>query len=333
MTNQNREFDLQQRLLDKSLEAYILALETINRLTIQYRVETFCFLFCNAWELLLKAKILTASGNDDSIYYPNRQGGTRRTLSLRDSLNRLVPKPQDPMRRNLQRIVELRDESVHLTIDRIPVDVMCLFQAGVVNYHRQLNRWFGRSLSNRVSVGMMSIVYDRSPEQWDMANSQLRQQYGQETFTYLAEYCAKLKGDFEQSQRSTEFSIGIEYRLVLTKRQDDGDIMLAGGSTDCEPTQVVHVARDSSETHPHRQLELLQRIKSELPELRVNQHDIYCINKVYGIKSNPAYFYQGKVRGSPGQYSESYAEWVIGRFRQDDQFFQLTREKAKEKGR
>jgi hypothetical protein len=43
------------RLLGKSLEAYLLALETINRLTITYRVETFCALACNAWELLLKA--------------------------------------------------------------------------------------------------------------------------------------------------------------------------------------------------------------------------------------------------------------------------------------
>ena len=44
----NDSFDLKARLLDKSLEAYVLALETINRLTIQYRLESFCYLFCNA---------------------------------------------------------------------------------------------------------------------------------------------------------------------------------------------------------------------------------------------------------------------------------------------
>jgi len=32
---------LKGRLVDKSIEGYILALETINRLSIQYRVETF----------------------------------------------------------------------------------------------------------------------------------------------------------------------------------------------------------------------------------------------------------------------------------------------------
>ena len=47
---------LKGRLLNKSVDAYVLALETINRLSIQYRLEAFCYLICNAWELLLKGK-------------------------------------------------------------------------------------------------------------------------------------------------------------------------------------------------------------------------------------------------------------------------------------
>ena len=58
-----KSFDLKARLVDKSIEAYVLALETINRLSIQYRLESFCYLFCNAWELLLKAKILDDEGD------------------------------------------------------------------------------------------------------------------------------------------------------------------------------------------------------------------------------------------------------------------------------
>ena len=72
----NEGFDLKKRLVEKSIEAYVLALETINRLTIQYRLETFCYLICNAWELLLKAKILEDEGKPDSIYYKEQQGNT-----------------------------------------------------------------------------------------------------------------------------------------------------------------------------------------------------------------------------------------------------------------
>ena len=77
---------LKGRLLDKSIEAYILSLETINRLSVKYRVETFAYLICNAWELLLKAKILQDTKRRRAIYYKKKRGEPRRSLSLRDCL-------------------------------------------------------------------------------------------------------------------------------------------------------------------------------------------------------------------------------------------------------
>lgn len=64
---------LKGRLLDKSIEAYILSLETINRLSVKYRIENFAYLICNAWELLLKAKILDDSKDRKSIFTKARQ--------------------------------------------------------------------------------------------------------------------------------------------------------------------------------------------------------------------------------------------------------------------
>ena len=69
MAISDRDFDLKKGLIEKSIEAYVLALETINRLTIRYRLETFCYLVCNAWELLLKAKIIDRENDSDSIFY------------------------------------------------------------------------------------------------------------------------------------------------------------------------------------------------------------------------------------------------------------------------
>ena len=67
MTGADGDFDLKKSLMDKSIEAYVLALETINRLSVRYRLETFCYLLCNAWELLLKAKIIDCESNPDSM--------------------------------------------------------------------------------------------------------------------------------------------------------------------------------------------------------------------------------------------------------------------------
>src|SRR4051812_46000749 len=140
------------------MEAYILALEMINSLSMKYRVENFLILLCNAWELILKSKLIFDNGNNNDIYYPAKKGERRRTLSLRDCLVRIFPNEKDPIRRNIERIAELRDECVHLSISAVPKDVMSLFQASVVSYHRKLVDWFDMSIYDRVPLGMMTLV-------------------------------------------------------------------------------------------------------------------------------------------------------------------------------
>ena len=320
-------FDLKDRLVDKSVEAYVCALETINRLSIQYRLESFCYLFCNAWELLLKAKILDDEVDQEAIYYRRtRIGKPKRTLSLRDCLKRIVPIQKDPTRRNIERIEELRDEAVHLVIGHIPSDMMCLFQAGVINYHRDLNKWFGRSLADQYPVGMLSIMYDRSPEQWDMTDQRLKRQLGLATVEFLSKYCADLKQEFNDLRQPNEFSIGVDYHLVLTKGPDKADITLQSGRTDGESTRIVEVPKDPSRSHPFRQTEILEQVGERL---QINPHDIQCVNKVYGIKYRPEFFYKGKVKNSPGQYSQAFVNWLLKEHGQDEQFFPKTRAQSK----
>ncbi len=320
---------LKGRLVDKSVEGYILALETINRLSIQYRVETFCYLICNAWELLLKAKILDdASNNHDAIYRPKQKRNERRmSLSLRECLERVIPDKTDPERRNIECIADLRDESVHLVMRGVPADVLGLFQACVINYHRRLNSWFGVSLSDRVHVGMMSIVYDLDPLQANMTGKHLRRQLGREAADYLASYCARVKSEFDKLQRPAQFSVGIEYRLALTKKAGDADIILSQGTpgSGAVAVQIVEVPKDPSKTHPLRQKEVIQSLKAAVPGIHINQHDIQCAVRVHGVQKRPEYFYRGTVKGSPSQYSPAFVKWLVQQHSCDPQFFAKVR--------
>jgi hypothetical protein len=210
---------LKGRLVNKSIEGYILALETINRLSIHYRVETFCYLICNAWELLLKAKILEDAGKDrDAIFRGKKMRNQRReSISLRESLERVIPNQTDPERRNIECIADLRD----------------------------------------------------------------------------------------------------------------ADIVLSQASSGGSAVQIVEVPKDPSKSHPHRQVEVLQTLRTALPELSINQHDIQCANKVHGVRQRPEYFYKGTVKGSPGQYSSAYLDWLIQQYRNDREFFVKAKVRAK----
>lgn len=314
---------LKGRLLESSIEAYVMSLETINRLSIKYRVETFTYLICNAWELMLKAKIIADVGNKNAIYFKKQPGKPRRSLPLRDCLKRTFA-DNDPTRRNVELIADLRDEATHLVMSQVPKDVLALFQACVLNYHKCLYDWWGISLSDRVPVGMMTIVYDLNPEQLDLSNSRLRKKLGTDTADYLAEFQSQVQREFEELGEPAEFSIGIDYSLVLTKKPKGADIALTTGE-DGAPTRAVEVPKNPDKTHPYRRKDLVREVNRELEgECQINPHDIHCIRQTYNIDNNPAFFYQSGVQGSP-QYSRAFVEWIAKKYRQDNKFFTKAR--------
>lgn len=320
---------LKGQLLDSSIDAYVLALETINRLSIKYRVEAFAYLICNAWELMLKAKIIHDTGDKKFIYYKKERGESRRSLALRDCLKKVFLNENDPTRRNVELVADLRDEATHLIISQVPKDVLALFQACVINYHKRLGEWWGVSLSDRVPVGMMTLVYDLSPNSLDPNDAVLRRKWGVETAEYLARFGDEIKQEYESLGSPAEFSIDIDYRLVLTKKSQDADIMLTIGS-DGEPLRKVEVAKDSSKTHPHRQKELIEQVKAILGNgIIFNQHDVQCILKAHNIQKRPEFYYQSGVKGSPKQYSHQLAEWIAKKYQQDSDFFETARKEAK----
>ena len=68
--------ELTDKLLEKSKEAFVLAIEIYNKPTIKYRVEGFAFFICNAWELMLKAHIINTKGEEE-IYYKDNPERTK----------------------------------------------------------------------------------------------------------------------------------------------------------------------------------------------------------------------------------------------------------------
>jgi hypothetical protein len=315
---------LRGRLLEKSVEAYVHALETINRLSIKYRVEAFTYLACNAWELLLKAKLIADTGNAKSIYYPCKRGKKRRTLSLRDCLKKVIANDNDPIRLNVERVADLRDEACHLVISTVPKEVLGLFQSCVLNYHKKLNEWFSISLSDRVSVGMMTIVYDFKPEEYDISSAKLRKQMGKETADYLLKYQAKLKEEYSRLDKVAEYSIDINYHLAIVKKLQDGDISLTT-ALDGVPAHIIEVPKDAGKTHPLRQKEVLSEVIQKIAPAKISAYDLHCVRRVHDIEKRPDFYYKSPVRGSPTQYSHAYVDWLVQEFNRDSDFFNKAR--------
>lgn len=122
--------NLTDSLLEKSKEAFVMAIEIYNKPTIRYRVEGFSFFICNAWELMLKAHIINKLGND-SIYYKDNPN---RTITLENCIQKIFTNEKSPLRKNLMKIIELRNTSTHFITEEYEMVYIPLFQACILNF-------------------------------------------------------------------------------------------------------------------------------------------------------------------------------------------------------
>lgn len=125
---------LENKLVEKSIEAFSMAIELYNKPTIKYRVEGFGMFVCNAWELMLKSHIIKTMGNA-SIYYKDNPN---RTLSLENCIQKVFTNNKDPLRLNLEKIIELRNTSTHFITEEYEMVYVPLFQSCVLNYNEKM---------------------------------------------------------------------------------------------------------------------------------------------------------------------------------------------------
>jgi hypothetical protein len=95
-----------QLLLEKSVDACLAALEVYNKPDFRYREESFSILMLNAWELLLKARVLRENDGkmrSIEVWEPRRKKDGSISKIQQKKLNR----SGNPMTIGIDRTIEL----------------------------------------------------------------------------------------------------------------------------------------------------------------------------------------------------------------------------------
>jgi hypothetical protein len=169
-----------KELLEKSVQAALSAIEIYNKPDFRYREEAFAILMSNSWELLLKAKALADHGdNMDAIAATrstkneagetvlvaktNRSGNTLTVDVLYLAAKMLESKVKGFSKeclKNIELLVEIRDNAVHLLCDDLALSkgVLQIGTASLKNYLRVSAEWFGTDFS-RYNFFLMPISF------------------------------------------------------------------------------------------------------------------------------------------------------------------------------
>lgn len=301
--------EIKQKLVDKSIEAFIMGLEIYNKPTIKYRIEGFSFFICNAWELMLKAELLN---RNEDIYYSDKSG---RTLSLEPTIKKIYSDKNTRVRLNLEKIIELRNISTHFITEDYEAKYAPLFQACVLNFVNEIKRFHNIDISNYISQNFLTITANYEP----LSNEQIRLKYPPE----IAERFIQQSNQIDvltQEYDSDKFAIPIKQNLYITKKKDEADFVIAMASESPNKVAIVKELKDPANTHKYAFNNVIAVVNNRLSKSNIklgykNGFNSYVLNlfiEFYDIKSDNKYSYKHSLGNSTSYtYSERLIDFII----------------------
>lgn len=215
-----------ERIVEKSVQAALAAIEIYNKPDFNYREETFSVLLVNAWELLLKARILSINNEDiESIYIRNTQSssgfdetrsGNPKTVSINKAISRLSLDPT--MKANLDALIEIRDNAIHFRNDShlLHIKTLEVGVASLQSYVSTIKDWFSYNLE-RYNFYIMPMSFYHSFEMKSFSVSSDNKQNQN-----LLRYISKLESEHDSEYPGQHnISLILETELVKSKLRFD----------------------------------------------------------------------------------------------------------------
>lgn len=313
MTKSNK--DLAEKLVDKSIESFIMGLEIYNKPTIKYRIEGFSFFICNAWELMLKAELLK---RNKSIYYKDNP---ERTFSLNETVNKIYTDKNTRIRLNLEKIIDLRNISTHFITQDYELKYAPLFQACVINFIHEINKFHKIDITEYVAQNFLTISATIDP----LSNEEIKIKYPAE----IAEKFIKQANEIDvltEEYNSDKFSINIKQRLYITKKKDEADFSICIDKSASNSGNIIKELKDPADTHKYAYGVVVTAVQERLKKKNItigykkgfNSYVLNLFIKFYDLKSNPRYVYCHIVGNNKSYtYSQSCVEFIVKEIEKD----------------
>lgn len=233
------EKNIYEFLKEKSISSFLLAIEIFNKPTIQYRLEGCIFSLCNAWELLLKAKMLKDNKN---IYYPEKMD---RTLSLQDCLKEVFVNENDPIRQNLKVIISLRNTSTHFIIPEYEFSYMPFLAFCVKAFADKLYDFLGVNITDYIKTDFLTLFANNSIPN----NNELLSKYGKNIIDLFEKKNLELQS-YYNCEDGNAIAYKVNVNLVRISNQSHADFTYYISNKSTDPNaKYINRYTDLNETH------------------------------------------------------------------------------------
>ena len=309
---------IEERLIKKSEEAFLLAIENFNKPTIVYRLESFAYLICNAWELMLKAYMIKTKGMS-SIYYKNNN----RTLSLEKCVEKVFTNKYDPQRLNLEKIIELRNISTHFITEEYEMIYIPLFQSCIFNYNEKMMKFHNVDITEIVHQNFLTLT----PTIKSFNETEIIAKYPEEIANKLITVNEKINDLVNKNNNN--FSIKIEHFHFITKDINKATSIVAIDNNSDSKVKIIKEEKNPNETHKYSAKNCILEINRLLNHSNItllyqtqpckfNMYHFTLFCSYFSIKTNPKLCFKYGITAQP-MYSYSYQtiEFIFDEIKKD----------------
>ncbi len=322
-----------KQLIEHSKRSYIAAIDTYNRIGSVCRIEGFSFYMTNAWELLLKAKIIQDTGDVKKIYTKKKRGERLETKSIDDCLKIVFENEINPVRKNIEWISELRNQAVHFMINELESIFVSYFQASAINYSNCLQEWFGININKEFDFPILSLFTISSDKVVDVR--MLKGKYDKQVISYIVEQQERDREIRESKidNSKAQMYVPIEYKAAIVKNINEADMLFAKGENGSSSLVFVDSPKDIEKTHPYVHSEVSQYLEKRFakdcfPSGKFIAHDARCVAIVNNMYDNQKYICRMK-KPIVQRYSELYLQFVEANMEKDKHYLFKMRERYK----
>lgn len=322
-----------RQLMGHSKRSYIAAIDTYNRVGSVCRVEGFCFYMTNAWELMLKARMIQLTGDVRFIYTKRTRGNRLETKTIDECIKYVFQNEIDPVRKNIEWVSELRNQAVHYMISELESIFISYFQACAINYSNCIKEWFEIDINEEFDFPILSLFTLSSDKIIDVMK--LKGKYDKQIIDFVIKMQNQdreiKEADIDNSK--AQLYVPIEYKAAIVKNPKDADMLLGIGDA-MNGLLTVAIPKDVEKTHPFLYADVKKKLiekfdASVFPSGTFQPYDAMCITEVNHFLNDNKYVHK-QNKPVVFRYTELFINFVIDRIQKDNQYLFKMRRKYKE---
>lgn len=268
---------------------------------------------------MLKAELLE---RDMSIYYKDHPD---RTLSVLETIKKIYSDKNTRIRLNLEKIVELRNISTHFITEDYEAKYVPLFQACVLNYVTEMERFHDEDITKYIAQNFLTISASYEP----LTNEQIKLKYPAE----IAEKFIKQANEIDvlsHEYDSDKFSIDIKQNLYLTKKKAEADFTVGIRKNSGNDVAIVKELKDPADTHKYSYNNVIKAVTERLKkkQLRLeyshgfNSYVLKMIIDFYDIKTDEKFSYKHTIGNQTHHtYSQQFIDFIVCEIEKDPAHF------------